>query len=99
LQETLVHSCNSLAIQALKCAKKHLSFFKSCVTFSEVTIPSVSAHKQFDLFLETAEVGMKAYGTSKLHVLLLPFIFLSIHNLKFSGCILRGLDFSFRWIN
>ncbi|ESW14309.1 hypothetical protein PHAVU_008G270200 [Phaseolus vulgaris] len=57
LKETLVHSCNSLAIQALKCAKKNLSFFKSCVTFSEVTIPSVSAHRQFDLFLETAEVA------------------------------------------
>ncbi|BAT80687.1 uncharacterized protein HKW66_Vig0134180 [Vigna angularis] len=57
LKETLVHSGNSLAIQALKCAKKHLSFFKACVTFSEVTIPSVSAHRQFDLFLETAEVA------------------------------------------
>ncbi|KAK7371999.1 hypothetical protein VNO80_05366 [Phaseolus coccineus] len=56
LKETLVHSCNSLAIHALKCAKKH-TFFKSCVTFSEVTIPSVSAHRQFDLFLETAEVA------------------------------------------
>ncbi|XP_027940241.1 UPF0505 protein C16orf62 homolog isoform X2 [Vigna unguiculata] len=57
LKETLVHSSNSLAIQALKCAKKHLSFFKACVTFSEVTIPSVSAQRQFDLFLETAEVA------------------------------------------
>ncbi|KAG4964361.1 hypothetical protein JHK85_039336 [Glycine max] len=57
LKETLVHSSNSLAIQALKCAKKHLNFVKSCVTFSEVTIPSISAHRQFDLFLETAEVG------------------------------------------
>lgn len=71
LKETLVHSSNSLAIQALKCAKKHLNFVKSCVTFSEVTIPSISAHRQFDLFLETAEVG----------------------------CILRGLGFSFRWID
>ncbi|KAL2582628.1 hypothetical protein AAZV13_14G020000 [Glycine max] len=57
LKETLVHSSNSLAIQALKCAKKHLNFVKSCVTFSEVTIPSISAHRQFDLFLETAEVA------------------------------------------
>ncbi|CAJ1971428.1 unnamed protein product [Sphenostylis stenocarpa] len=57
LKETLVHSSNSLAIQALKCAKKHPSFVKSCITFSEVTIPSISSHRQFDLFLETAEVA------------------------------------------
>ncbi|KAK2454629.1 VPS35 endosomal protein sorting factor [Trifolium repens] len=57
LKETLVHSSNSLAIQSLKCAKKDLSFFKSCVTFSEVTIPSISSQRQFDLFLETAEVA------------------------------------------
>ncbi|KAL5077423.1 hypothetical protein RYX36_016407, partial [Vicia faba] len=56
LKETLVHSRNSLAIQSLQCAKKDLSFFKSCVTFSEVTIPSISSQRQFDLFLETAEV-------------------------------------------
>ncbi|KAL2316727.1 hypothetical protein Fmac_030603 [Flemingia macrophylla] len=58
LKETLVHSSNSLAIQALKCANKHLSFVKSCVTFSEVTIPSISAPRKFDLFLETAEVAL-----------------------------------------
>ncbi|XP_020962603.1 UPF0505 protein C16orf62 homolog isoform X1 [Arachis ipaensis] len=58
LKETLVHSSNSLAIQALKCAKKHLSLVKACITFSEITIPSISAQrKQFDLFLETAEVA------------------------------------------
>ncbi|XP_073223706.1 uncharacterized protein [Cicer arietinum] len=57
LKETLVHSSNSLAIQSLKCAKKDLSFFKSCVTFSEVTIPSITGQRQFDLFLETAEVA------------------------------------------
>lgn len=57
LKETLVHSSNSLAIQSLKCTKKDLSFFKSCVTFSEVTIPSISGQRQFDLFLETAEVA------------------------------------------
>ncbi|KAK7385975.1 hypothetical protein VNO78_31989 [Psophocarpus tetragonolobus] len=57
LKETLVHTSNSLAIKALKCAQKHLSFVKSCVTFSEVTIPSISAHRQFDLFLETAEIA------------------------------------------
>ncbi|XP_061342230.1 uncharacterized protein LOC133288485 isoform X2 [Gastrolobium bilobum] len=57
LKETVVHSSNSLAIQALKCANTHLSFVKSCITFSEVTIPSISAQRQFDLFLETAEVA------------------------------------------
>lgn len=69
LQETLVHSSNSLAIQSLKCTKKDLSFFKSCVTFSEVTIPSISGQRQFDLFLETAEVGMSVFGTLKFYVL------------------------------
>ncbi|XP_027329733.1 UPF0505 protein C16orf62 homolog isoform X3 [Abrus precatorius] len=58
LKETLVHSSNYLAIQTLKCTKKHLSFVKSCITFSEVTIPSISAQRQFDLFLETAEVAL-----------------------------------------
>ncbi|XP_057441139.1 uncharacterized protein LOC130733086 isoform X2 [Lotus japonicus] len=58
LKESLVHSSNSLAIQALKRSKKHMSFVKSCVTFSEVTIPSISAQRQFDLFLETAEVAL-----------------------------------------
>ncbi|XP_019456612.1 PREDICTED: UPF0505 protein C16orf62 homolog isoform X1 [Lupinus angustifolius] len=59
LKEALVHSSNYLAIQALKCPKKHPScFFKSCITFSEVTIPSISAQgRQFDLYLETAEVA------------------------------------------
>ncbi|KAK7300034.1 hypothetical protein RJT34_10865 [Clitoria ternatea] len=58
LKETLVHSSNCLAIRALKSAEKHLSFIKSCITFSEVTIPSISVQKQFDLFLETAEVAL-----------------------------------------
>ncbi|XP_058761026.1 uncharacterized protein LOC131634379 isoform X2 [Vicia villosa] len=80
LKETLVHSSNSLAILSLQCAKKDLSFFKSCVTFSEVTIPSISGQRQFDLFLETAEVaflgglvshvdGLIDSGISCLHIL------------------------------
>ncbi|CAL0315900.1 unnamed protein product [Lupinus luteus] len=60
LKEALVHSSNYLAIQALKCPKKLPScFFKSCITFSEVTIPSVTAQgRQFDLYLETTEVAL-----------------------------------------
>ncbi|XP_062169549.1 uncharacterized protein LOC133875428 isoform X2 [Alnus glutinosa] len=59
LKETLVHSSNCLAIKALKDAKKHLSFVKSCIAFSEVTLPSISARiKQLNLYLETAEVAL-----------------------------------------
>ncbi|KAI4306118.1 hypothetical protein L6164_029425 [Bauhinia variegata] len=58
LKETLVHLSNCLAIQALKYAKKHPSFIKTCITFSEVTTPSISTpSRQLDLFLETAEVA------------------------------------------
>ncbi|KAG7957678.1 hypothetical protein I3843_11G187400 [Carya illinoinensis] len=59
LKETLVHSSNCLAIKALKDAKKHLSFVKSCIAFGEVTLPSISAQiKQLNLYLETAEVAL-----------------------------------------
>ncbi|XP_059443996.1 uncharacterized protein LOC132175919 isoform X2 [Corylus avellana] len=59
LKETLVHSSNCLAIKTLKDAKKHLSFVKSCMAFSEVTLPSISAPiKQLNLYLETAEVAL-----------------------------------------
>ncbi|KAI9126127.1 hypothetical protein K1719_002548 [Acacia pycnantha] len=58
LKETLVHSSNYLAIQALT-SKKHLNFVKSCVTFSEITVPSIYAQRrQFDLLLETTEVSL-----------------------------------------
>lgn len=56
-QETLVHSSNGLAVKALRDAKNHVNFVKSCIAFSEVTLPSISTHiKQFNLYLETAEV-------------------------------------------
>ncbi|KAA8523649.1 hypothetical protein F0562_010072 [Nyssa sinensis] len=59
LKETLVHSSNCLAIKAMKDGKTHLSFVKSCVAFSEVTIPSIPAHVvQLSLYLETAEVAL-----------------------------------------
>ncbi|XP_022139513.1 UPF0505 protein C16orf62 homolog isoform X2 [Momordica charantia] len=57
--ETLVHSSNGLAVKALKDANKHVNFVKSCIAFSEVTLPSISAQiKQFNLYLETAEVAL-----------------------------------------
>ncbi|KAL6199402.1 hypothetical protein ACLB2K_029186 [Fragaria x ananassa] len=59
LKETLVHSSNCLAIKALKDGNRHVSFIKSCIAFSEVTIPSISAQtKQLNLYLETAEVAL-----------------------------------------
>ncbi|XP_010244471.1 PREDICTED: UPF0505 protein isoform X2 [Nelumbo nucifera] len=59
LKGTLVHSSNSLAIKAMKGTNKHVSFVKSCIAFSEVTIPSISAGiRQMNLYLETAEVAL-----------------------------------------
>lgn len=41
----------------MKGARNHISFIKSCIAFSEVTLPSISAcNKQLNLYLETAEV-------------------------------------------
>ncbi|KAJ4975936.1 hypothetical protein NE237_001042 [Protea cynaroides] len=59
LKETLVHSSNYLAVKAMKDAKKHDSFLKSCIAFSEVTIPSISVTiRQMNLYLEAAEVAL-----------------------------------------
>ncbi|KAI8557561.1 hypothetical protein RHMOL_Rhmol04G0020200 [Rhododendron molle] len=59
LQETLVHSSNRLAVKAMKDGENHTSYVKSCIAFSEVTIPSVpSCVKQLNLYLETAEVAL-----------------------------------------
>ncbi|XP_019058397.1 PREDICTED: UPF0505 protein [Tarenaya hassleriana] len=58
-KETLVRSSNTLATKALKAGRKHYNFVKSCIAFSEVTIPSVSSPtKQLNLYLETAEVAL-----------------------------------------
>ncbi|CAH2036358.1 unnamed protein product [Thlaspi arvense] len=59
LKETLVRSSNTLAVKALKSGKKHIHFVKSCLAFSEVTIPSISTPtKHLNLYLETAEVAL-----------------------------------------
>lgn len=59
LKEVIVHSCNSLAIKAIKGANKHRNFLKSCIAFNEVTIPSVSSgSKRMTLYLETVEVAL-----------------------------------------
>ncbi|THG14694.1 hypothetical protein TEA_004764 [Camellia sinensis var. sinensis] len=58
-EETLVHSSNCLAVKAMKDGQKHLSFVKSCIAYSEVTIPSVPSRvRQFILYLETAEIAL-----------------------------------------
>ncbi|KAE8704345.1 hypothetical protein F3Y22_tig00110458pilonHSYRG00560 [Hibiscus syriacus] len=59
LKEILVHSSNCLATKALKDGKRHTGFVKSCISFSEVTIPSIPGQiKQLNLYLETAEVAL-----------------------------------------
>ncbi|XP_062077630.1 uncharacterized protein LOC133782367 isoform X4 [Humulus lupulus] len=59
LKEILIHSSNCLAVKALKCGNKHLSFIKSCIAFCEVTLPSISSQtRQLNLYLETAEVAL-----------------------------------------
>ncbi|KAK9209763.1 hypothetical protein WN944_002131 [Citrus x changshan-huyou] len=61
LKETLVHSSNHLATKALKDGRKHLSFVKSCIAFSEVTIPSISDHiRQLNLYIETSKAALLA---------------------------------------
>lgn len=61
-QETLVHSSNHLATKALKDGRKHLSFVKSCIAFSEVTIPSISDHiRHLNLYIETSEVMLSSF--------------------------------------
>lgn len=62
-QETLAHSSNYLAARISKMAKTShqmqvTDFVKACVSFNEVTIPSVrSILRRLNLFLETAEVS------------------------------------------
>jgi hypothetical protein len=62
-QETLAHSSNYLAARTSKMAKgshqmQVTDFVKACVSFNEVTIPSVkSILRRLNLFLETAEVS------------------------------------------
>ncbi|KAK3025568.1 hypothetical protein RJ639_041046, partial [Escallonia herrerae] len=59
LKETLVHSSNRLAIRVVRDGKTLPGFIKSCLAFSEVTIPSVPAHsRQLKLYIETAEVAL-----------------------------------------
>ncbi|KAL5548438.1 hypothetical protein UlMin_003669 [Ulmus minor] len=59
LKEILIHSSNCLAIKALRYGNKHLAFVKSCIAFSEVTLPSISSQiRQLNLYLETAEVAL-----------------------------------------
>ncbi|XP_021906119.1 UPF0505 protein C16orf62 homolog [Carica papaya] len=58
LKETLVHSSNCLATKAMK-RGSHMNFVRSCMAFSEVTIPSISSHiRQLNLYIETAEVAL-----------------------------------------
>ncbi|XP_021755710.1 UPF0505 protein-like isoform X1 [Chenopodium quinoa] len=59
IKETLVHHANCLVMKALKDSKQLVSFGKSCLAFSEATIPSVATPvKQLYLYLETAEVAL-----------------------------------------
>jgi hypothetical protein len=62
LRVTVVHACNRLAMTTLKMVKgshtkRTVNFVKACLTFNEITIPSInSALVRSNLFLETAEV-------------------------------------------
>lgn len=57
VKNSLIHSSNNLAVKSIKENVKFPSFFKSCVAFSEVTIPSISDNiGRMTLYLETAEV-------------------------------------------
>lgn len=61
LKEILVHSSNLLATRALRLSEKkdNSNFIKSCITFNEVTIPSIPSYsRQLILYLETGEVSL-----------------------------------------
>ncbi|KMS96244.1 hypothetical protein BVRB_000520 isoform C [Beta vulgaris subsp. vulgaris] len=59
VKETLVHHANCLVMKASKASKQLVSFGRSCLAFSEATIPSIAAPiKQLHLYLETAEVAL-----------------------------------------
>lgn len=65
LKETLAHSSNYLAARTSKMAKgshqmQVTDFVKACVSFNEVTIPSIkSILTRLNLLLETAEVALQ----------------------------------------
>ncbi|XP_019193778.1 PREDICTED: UPF0505 protein isoform X1 [Ipomoea nil] len=80
VKETLVHSCNHLAIKSMRNDNKHPSFVKSCVAYCEVTVPSISSClKQLNLYLETAEVALMA-GLVLHSEGLLDSVFTCLHN-------------------
>ncbi|XP_064943081.1 uncharacterized protein LOC135583599 isoform X1 [Musa acuminata AAA Group] len=59
LKYVLIHSSNNLAIKSIRDKKKFLGFLKSCLAFSEVTIPSISdSIQRMNLYLETAEIAL-----------------------------------------
>ncbi|KAM3320471.1 VPS35 endosomal protein-sorting factor-like isoform X2 [Capsicum chacoense] len=61
VKETIVHSSNLLVVKAMRSGSNYVTFVKSCIACSEVTIPSIPSHlKQLNLYLETAEVALMA---------------------------------------
>ncbi|OAE19391.1 hypothetical protein AXG93_698s1200 [Marchantia polymorpha subsp. ruderalis] len=64
LRVTVIHASNRLAMTTLKMVKgshnkRTRDFVKACVTFNEITIPSInSLVTRINLFLETAEVAL-----------------------------------------
>ncbi|KAL3681400.1 hypothetical protein R1sor_024356 [Riccia sorocarpa] len=64
LRVTVIHASNRLAMTTLKMVKgsnnkRTLDFVKACITFNEITIPSInSVVTRINLFLETAEVAL-----------------------------------------
>ncbi|XP_031105596.1 VPS35 endosomal protein sorting factor-like isoform X2 [Ipomoea triloba] len=80
VKETLVHSCNHLAIKSMRNDNRHPSFVKSCVAYCEVTLPSISSClKQLNLYLETAEVALMA-GLVLHSEGLIDSVFTCLHN-------------------
>ncbi|KAL2620467.1 hypothetical protein R1flu_000672 [Riccia fluitans] len=64
LRVTVIHASNRLAMTTLRMVKgshnkRTVDFVKACVTFNEITIPSInSVVTRINLFLETAEVAL-----------------------------------------
>ncbi|XP_031499875.1 uncharacterized protein LOC116264072 isoform X2 [Nymphaea colorata] len=61
LLDTIIHSCNCLAVRAMKVAGNHsVGFVKACLAFTEVTIPAIMDDlRRINLSIETAEIALQ----------------------------------------
>ncbi|KAF3791529.1 UPF0505 protein [Nymphaea thermarum] len=61
LLDTIIHSCNCLAVRAMKVAgNQSVGFVKACLAFTEVTVPAIMDDlRRINLSIETAEIALQ----------------------------------------